>query len=211
MLYYDYCLTFEREIEHFWKRARFTVVSTLFVTNRYLGLLGPIPVVLEYFTQLPSPVSVRSRRTQLLNRSNASCSGSLVQFIMGGPIAHEAFQLSTAAEISSVLRDHQSGHRRRYVSEPPLTEICPLTRTQWSSLRARLLCTTGVDAYWSLSSFWDVFWLRCARRSCSPPNRALTLQQTTFIATNVKTIAVTANASSEHTAFGCDLSLTAEQ
>ncbi|RPD66288.1 hypothetical protein L227DRAFT_570179 [Lentinus tigrinus ALCF2SS1-6] len=49
MLYYDYSLTLSTEIEHFWKRARFSLVSVLFVTNRYLGLLGSVPVVLEYF------------------------------------------------------------------------------------------------------------------------------------------------------------------
>ena len=57
MLHYDYCLTFGTEVEHFWKRARMSFVSILFVLNRYLGLLGPVPVIAEYFAVLPSLVS----------------------------------------------------------------------------------------------------------------------------------------------------------
>ena len=49
MLYYDYILTLPREIDHFWKGARPSIASALFVLNRYLGLLGPIPVLFEYF------------------------------------------------------------------------------------------------------------------------------------------------------------------
>ncbi|PIL24131.1 hypothetical protein GSI_13883 [Ganoderma sinense ZZ0214-1] len=53
LLFYDYCLTLGTEIEHFWKRARFSAVSTLFVLNRYLTLLGQIPIIVEYFVILP--------------------------------------------------------------------------------------------------------------------------------------------------------------
>ena len=59
MLYYDYTLTLTREIEHFWRGARLSLASTLFVLNRYLGLLGPIPVFFEYFVYLPQSVSLR--------------------------------------------------------------------------------------------------------------------------------------------------------
>ncbi|KAI0807434.1 hypothetical protein C8Q74DRAFT_1362936 [Fomes fomentarius] len=138
MLYYDYCLTFQREIEHFWKRARFTVVSTLFVTNRYLGLLGPIPVVLEYFVQLPSP-----RFLQRYHQYYAIIS----QVIVGVVLIARTFALY---------------NRSRRVLVALIVLGCVLVAT-------------------------------------------------TFIATNVKTIAVTANASSEHIGFGCDLSLTAQQ
>lgn len=63
LLYFDYTLTLEREIEHFWKTARFNLVSSLFVVNRYLGLLGPIPVIFEYFVPLQPTVSfVRGRQ-----------------------------------------------------------------------------------------------------------------------------------------------------
>lgn len=57
MLYYDYSLTISREIEHFWKGARLSFASALFVLNRYLGLLGPIPIFFEYFGHHVSPVS----------------------------------------------------------------------------------------------------------------------------------------------------------
>ncbi|KAI0780787.1 hypothetical protein BD413DRAFT_608031 [Trametes elegans] len=53
VLYYDYSLTLFDEIEFFWKSANRSLVTVLFVINRYLGLLGPIPTALEYFTDLP--------------------------------------------------------------------------------------------------------------------------------------------------------------
>ncbi|KAI0647196.1 hypothetical protein C8Q79DRAFT_1009322 [Trametes meyenii] len=52
MLYYDYCLTFSMEVERFWRSARLSPVSILFVLNRYLGLLGPVPVLVEYLWNL---------------------------------------------------------------------------------------------------------------------------------------------------------------
>lgn len=58
MLYYDYSLTLSMELEHFWKKARLSLVSVLFVVNRYLGLLGSIPVALEYFVHFEPEVSV---------------------------------------------------------------------------------------------------------------------------------------------------------
>ncbi|KAI0647197.1 hypothetical protein C8Q79DRAFT_611506 [Trametes meyenii] len=62
LLYYDFCLTFTAEVERFWKTARLSLFSALFVLNRYLGLLGPIPVMLEYFgsytPQLPATTEV---------------------------------------------------------------------------------------------------------------------------------------------------------
>ncbi len=59
MLYYDYSLTLSMELERFWKRARLSLVSVLFVVNRYLGLLGSIPVALEYFVHFKPEVRVR--------------------------------------------------------------------------------------------------------------------------------------------------------
>ncbi|KAI0831457.1 hypothetical protein BC628DRAFT_1415955 [Trametes gibbosa] len=52
-LYYDYLLTFSDEVEYFWKSANLSIISVLFVVNRYLGLLGPLPLILEYFVDLP--------------------------------------------------------------------------------------------------------------------------------------------------------------
>ena len=60
ILYYDYTLTLGDEIDYFWNTAKMSLVSTLFVLNRYLGLLGPIPVIVEFFMTLPPLVSVIS-------------------------------------------------------------------------------------------------------------------------------------------------------
>ena len=38
ILYYDYTLTLGDEIDYFWNTAKMSLVSTLFVLNRYLHL-----------------------------------------------------------------------------------------------------------------------------------------------------------------------------
>ncbi|KZP03550.1 hypothetical protein FIBSPDRAFT_968891 [Athelia psychrophila] len=45
ILYYDYSLTFADEVERFWNRNNFTWTSLFFFINRYLVLLGNIPVL----------------------------------------------------------------------------------------------------------------------------------------------------------------------
>ncbi|EJF59266.1 hypothetical protein DICSQDRAFT_128421 [Dichomitus squalens LYAD-421 SS1] len=48
ILYYDYALTIVAEVERFWMR-RWSLVSLIFFLNRYLSLLGHIPVAYELF------------------------------------------------------------------------------------------------------------------------------------------------------------------
>ncbi|KAI0748267.1 hypothetical protein C8Q80DRAFT_1270695 [Daedaleopsis nitida] len=52
VLFYDYALTFGSEIEFFWKSANPSLVSVLFVIVRYYGLLGSLPLIVEYFVDL---------------------------------------------------------------------------------------------------------------------------------------------------------------
>ncbi|KZP23491.1 hypothetical protein FIBSPDRAFT_1042930 [Athelia psychrophila] len=56
ILYYDYSLTFADEVERFWNRNNFTWASTFFFINRYLVLLGNIPVLFAAFWD-PSNIS----------------------------------------------------------------------------------------------------------------------------------------------------------
>ncbi|KAK7683050.1 hypothetical protein QCA50_013722 [Cerrena zonata] len=49
VLYYDYSLTFFREVELFWLEPRFTWPSFFFFLTRYSALLAHIPIVLEFF------------------------------------------------------------------------------------------------------------------------------------------------------------------
>lgn len=49
VLYYDYALTLGDEIERFWNRDAFTWTSLFFFMNRYLVLLGNIPVMFQSF------------------------------------------------------------------------------------------------------------------------------------------------------------------
>lgn len=57
ILYYDFGLTIGAEVEYFWKSANLSLVSTLFVINRYYGLLGPLPIIAEYFLDISEHVS----------------------------------------------------------------------------------------------------------------------------------------------------------
>ncbi|TFK83480.1 hypothetical protein K466DRAFT_498414 [Polyporus arcularius HHB13444] len=78
VLYYDYCLTFFSEVELFWKSANVSTVSVLFVIIRYYGLVGPIPLIFEYFVDLPEDVSCHSSCRQLQTYHQAfaiSCQG----------------------------------------------------------------------------------------------------------------------------------------
>lgn len=55
ILYYDYALTFDLEVSRFWIHRRFSWAAFFFYLNRYLGIFGHVPVVVEYFwTGYPS-------------------------------------------------------------------------------------------------------------------------------------------------------------
>ncbi|KAH9901072.1 hypothetical protein C8Q73DRAFT_786478 [Cubamyces lactineus] len=49
VLYYDYAMTILSEIEYYWSPPKLSTNFVLFAVNRYIGLLGPIPVFFEYF------------------------------------------------------------------------------------------------------------------------------------------------------------------
>lgn len=53
IILYDYLLTFSIEVERFWI-PRKSMTSTLFFLNRYVGLLGYIPIAYQL---LSSPTS----------------------------------------------------------------------------------------------------------------------------------------------------------
>lgn len=61
LLYFDYSLTVGSEINLFWGSARWSAASVLFVVNRYLGLLGIIPVMFEYFGSYSPEVRIYLR------------------------------------------------------------------------------------------------------------------------------------------------------
>ncbi|KAF9466478.1 hypothetical protein BDZ94DRAFT_1319363 [Collybia nuda] len=49
ILYYDYALTLPDEVERFWATRSLTWASSFFYINRYLTLLGHIPVMVQYY------------------------------------------------------------------------------------------------------------------------------------------------------------------
>ena len=57
ILYYDFALTLVSEIEFFWTSANWSIISVLFVVNRYFGLIGAIPLGFEYFGTASEHVS----------------------------------------------------------------------------------------------------------------------------------------------------------
>ncbi|OSD03712.1 hypothetical protein PYCCODRAFT_1434104 [Trametes coccinea BRFM310] len=60
ILYYDFVLTIPQEIERFWSR-KLSWPSFLFFLNRYLSVIGHIPVIIEFFGVIPESVSVRPK------------------------------------------------------------------------------------------------------------------------------------------------------
>ncbi|TBU34706.1 hypothetical protein BD311DRAFT_773757 [Dichomitus squalens] len=85
ILYYDYLLTFGDEVAHFWGKAKMSLVSVLFVFNRYLGLLGPVPVITEFFMVLPPldrSVILIARTYALYSRSRRVLIGLLTFAIL---------------------------------------------------------------------------------------------------------------------------------
>ncbi|EMD39234.1 hypothetical protein CERSUDRAFT_72420 [Gelatoporia subvermispora B] len=56
ILYYDYCITFNVEIDNFWRGFTLTWVSLFFVVNRYFSLLIVVPVLVELFGYIPEAV-----------------------------------------------------------------------------------------------------------------------------------------------------------
>ncbi|KAI9068857.1 hypothetical protein FKP32DRAFT_1560931 [Trametes sanguinea] len=56
ILYYDFVLTIPQEIERFWTR-KLSWPSFLFFLNRYLSVIGHIPVIIEFFAVIPESLS----------------------------------------------------------------------------------------------------------------------------------------------------------
>jgi hypothetical protein len=54
ILYYDYLLTFSMEVERFWSLRTFTCASFFFFLNRYISVIGHIPVAIEFFWTTPN-------------------------------------------------------------------------------------------------------------------------------------------------------------
>ena len=58
ILYYDYFLTIVPEYNLFWVDSRLSWTSFLFFLNRYSALVAHVPVLIQYFWNLPDHVSV---------------------------------------------------------------------------------------------------------------------------------------------------------
>lgn len=50
LLYYDYLITLPDEVQHFWFK-RPTAVTVFFFLNRYLNLIGNVPLILQGLVQ----------------------------------------------------------------------------------------------------------------------------------------------------------------
>ncbi|KAJ6476922.1 hypothetical protein C8R45DRAFT_1216742 [Mycena sanguinolenta] len=54
LLYYDFCLTFPREVSRYWG-TRLTGPTFLFYLNRYASVFGTAPVIVQYFWTSENP------------------------------------------------------------------------------------------------------------------------------------------------------------
>ncbi|OCH88687.1 hypothetical protein OBBRIDRAFT_734008, partial [Obba rivulosa] len=85
ILYFDYFLTLPEEIERFWTRSgnTFFWTSLLFVMNRYLPLLGSIPIIFEFFAVMPEHVRFcRCRSLQLYHQYLAAATQTIVAVLL---------------------------------------------------------------------------------------------------------------------------------
>jgi len=49
ILYYDYFLTLSKEVNSFWRAGSHSWASILFLVNRYMALLGHVPILFLVF------------------------------------------------------------------------------------------------------------------------------------------------------------------
>lgn len=48
LLGYDYALTFSMEVERFWSSHQISTTTTLYFVNRYVGLIGYLPILYQF-------------------------------------------------------------------------------------------------------------------------------------------------------------------
>ncbi|KAF9649622.1 hypothetical protein BDM02DRAFT_3113443 [Thelephora ganbajun] len=48
LLIYDYVLTFSMEVERFWISHPVSAITTLYFVDRYVGLLGYLPILYQF-------------------------------------------------------------------------------------------------------------------------------------------------------------------
>jgi len=73
LLYYDFALTLADELRLYWFVSRHGWASFFFFLNRYIGLLGNIPIFLEFFANLSEPVCRRFQYFHQLYCAIATC------------------------------------------------------------------------------------------------------------------------------------------
>jgi len=77
ILYYDYGLTFRMEISAFWSPLQYDWGTTVFLLNRYITLLGHLPVVAEMFLFHLTEKTCHTLRTY------HSCLAIIIQILAG--------------------------------------------------------------------------------------------------------------------------------
>ncbi|KAI0807435.1 hypothetical protein C8Q74DRAFT_1362937 [Fomes fomentarius] len=77
LLYYDYALTISDELEYYWSPPSLSLSFALFVLNRYVGLLGSIPVFFEYTMAFAEQVAI-------LTSSSSSTSEMHIRLMVQG-------------------------------------------------------------------------------------------------------------------------------
>ena len=122
ILVYDYCLTFVAEVERCWTMRRLTWALAFFYLNRYLMLLGYIPLMLEFFWSTSNPnkteVSVlllkspgRDARREGTDGHSPRCWYSSARKCPLHNLIIFFVQLSPLAIVSRISNHHHSGGR----------------------------------------------------------------------------------------------------
>ncbi|KAI6011343.1 hypothetical protein EDC04DRAFT_2609930 [Pisolithus marmoratus] len=109
LLYYDYALTFSREVELFWKRPRQSWPFVLFIAHRYLTILGRVPCgVLVIVVQTIGGIVMIMRVYALYERSR--CVSAILVILAVGMTVVAFWAVSAATVVDPVpTQEHLIG------------------------------------------------------------------------------------------------------
>lgn len=87
----------------------------MFVIVRYYGLIGPIPVIMEYFVDMSQSVCFFLALSLTKSLQSTLLRGMLLNSMAGLDVTHSLLQLSKAADFPSSFRHLKPGNRSQFV------------------------------------------------------------------------------------------------
>ncbi|KAJ3854969.1 hypothetical protein EV368DRAFT_80110 [Lentinula lateritia] len=145
---YDYLLTFDTEVERYWKQeTRFSFATTLFYMNRYLNLLGLIPVILFDFW----PNFILHHKGLVLISYNGQIHGQNLARCLALNVYHWGYIFLVASVIDEDVVCKDLAHNEAYRSTSSLLDmayswlgvvifdVCVFGLTLWKTSKMRAI------------------------------------------------------------------------